>query len=334
MNQRGMICAEDNTYAPKYASRAINNDQSTLCDLSHFGLIRARGSEARKFLQNQFSNDVNTVSPTQSQLSAYCTPKGRVISLFRVLQLGDDFYLHLPRSRIAATLQRLRMYIMMADVKLEDVSDQWAGIGVAGSKATSVLQTITGSLPTIIDSVVVHQQSLIVCMPIQQRYLILAGSESAIHYWNSLASHCHIIDSNWWSLQDIRAGLPQVFEANVEAFVPQMLNLDLVNGLSFRKGCYPGQEIVARTRYLGKVKRRMFRGALDSVVPPTPGTDVVIKEDGAKVGTIVQGAAVPGQGSECLAVLQISATTAQTLLVNNSVLILKDLPYSVEESEE
>jgi folate-binding protein YgfZ len=135
-------------------------------------------------------------------------------------------------------------------------------------------------------------------------------------------------------LQEVRAGLPQVFEANVEAFVPQMLNLDRVNGLSFRKGCYPGQEIVARTRYLGKLKRRMYRGIIDSQTPPSPGTEVVSKADGAKVGNVVLSAPDPVLGSEFLAVLQIAAAETQDLQVDGHAIILKDLPYSVEETGE
>ena len=306
-----------------------------IADLSHYGLIAAEGEEARDFLQNQFSNDMRLVSDSVSQISAYCTPKGRMLAAFRIFQRGEAFYLRLPRSILEPTLKRLRMYILRSKVTLEDASDNLASIGFAGPEALQRLGEILEKVPTEANAVAENSGLIIIRLPDPSpRFEIHGDPESVIGLWRRLARQATPVGADSWSWLDIQSGIPEVLPETVEAFVPQMVNLGALDGISYKKGCYPGQEVVARMHYLGKLKRRMYRAHVSTDTLPSPGDNLYCPaETDQSVGKVVEAQPNPNGGVDMLAVIQIA--TADTgdvrLAVNDDAarLEFQELPYTV-----
>lgn len=303
-----------------------------ITDLSHFGLIRASGPDLRSFLQGQLTNDVNAVSADRAQISSYCSPKGRMLGSFWILQRGEDLYLQLPIDRLEAVLKRLRMFVLRSQVSLEDASTRLARFGIAGDCAAAMLPFV----PAEDQATITRDQLTVLRLPGDRpRFELLGPPELLAARWREMAGEAEQTGGDFWSLMDIRAGIPQVFEETVEAFVPQMANLQLIGGVSFKKGCYTGQEVVARMQYLGKLKRRMYRARIDTAEAPKPGTEVFSpsSESGQGAGRIVDAAASPEGGFEVLAVVQISSAEAADLRLGGAdgpPLKLLPLPYAFE----
>lgn len=286
-------------------------DNAAWCDLSYRGLISARGSEAQAFLARQFSSDILQLAKGQSQLSGYCSPKGRLLAIFRAFIHDDAICLELPRALLETTLKRLRMFILRSDVVLEDSSDTLARIGFVGEDAGSLWEgftrlTISGNMP--------RTQVIGTPNDLKQRLQNLPP-----------------IDSQFWEHQDVLAGIPIIMPQTSELFVPQMVNLHLVGGVSFTKGCYPGQEIVARTQYLGTLKRRMYVLHCDETDIPAPGEAIFSAANSDQKAGVVVHAEASASGTDLLAVLEIQAADAGNLhLVTPSgpALTFLQLPYS------
>ena len=311
-------------------------DHAYICDLSHIGLISASGEEAESFLQNQFCNDVRLVDDTRSQLNGYCTAKGRLLAFFNLFQHEGKFYLALPIERAAPVLQRLKMFVLMTQVELDDASNELIRFGIGGPGADELLQTIVGTLPEQPHQVTRHEGISVIRVPDKQsRFMIVGSNDQLQPLWQKIAEHATPVTSQVWDHQDIINGIPQIVDATAEDFVPQMLNMQSIAALSFKKGCYPGQEIVARMHYLGKQKRRMYLAHVDADSSIAPGTSIFSKgsDSAQSVGTIVSCASCPDGGQDLLVVLQIaSAENAELHPENqqNVPLKLKDLPYTVE----
>jgi folate-binding protein YgfZ len=309
----------------------LNRDAVT--ELSDYGLIKAEGEDAMEFLHNQFTNDLKqVVTETQSQLSAYCSPKGRILSLFRIFKANDAYYLAMPRELVEATHKRLGMFVLMSKVKLEDVSGQITQVGVSGPNIDQKLMAMVGELPEEIDDVASHGNITIIRIPGPfPRYQLFGPPEEMAQAYTRLSTFMAEVSPNAWELLDIEAGIPVIHQANVEAFVPQMVNLQAIGGLNFKKGCYPGQEIVARMQYLGKLKRRMYR-VHSSGEPAAPGDNVYLHDGEArKAGTVVMAQPHPEGGSELLIVAEIEAaenSTLHQLEDTDSPLKFEEMPYS------
>ncbi len=312
----------------------MNNCQ--LFDLSDLGLIRASGDESEYFLQGQLTNDITEVTSERSQLSGYCTPKGRLLATMRVISHGGDFLLLMPRERLTPVLQRLSMFVLMSKVTLSDASDELQTIGLYGDCATALP---TGDTPTVADdSVAADNGVTIVRIAADAPRFLLIGSAGAITQRRQhLTETTTPATDQQWRLLDIRAGLPSVFDATIEAFVPQMVNMHLVNGVSFSKGCYTGQEIVARMHYLGKLKRRMYHVAIEGECPAS-GAELYSpqSQSGQGSGKIVMSATSEEGVCEALAVIEVAnAETGEVRLddENGAKLEILELPYSFEKSD-
>ena len=302
-----------------------------ITELSHFGLIRATGSDVRTFLQGQLTNDINQVTPVLAQLSSYCSPKGRILGSFWVMQRGDDLYLQLPADRLPGILKRLRMFVLRAQVTLEDASGELARFGITGSCAADLLPFAPGA-----DKATATRDDItVIRLPGERPRFEIIGPVSALApLWSKLSETATQTGPDFWSLMDIRAGVPNVFEDTVEAFVPQMANLQLIGGVSFTKGCYTGQEVVARMQYLGKLKRRMYLAHIADTQRPAPGAEVFSpsSESGQGAGRIVDAAPSPDGGFDALAVLQISSAEAGDVRLHDAagpVLELRPMPYDL-----
>lgn len=310
-----------------------------LCDLSHYGLIRAFGEEAENFLQNQFCNDVRDINATQSQLNAYCNPKGRVLAFFRLFQINNQYYLRLPQNMLADTQNRLQMFVMMSKVTLENASDDFVIIGFSGPDADQKLGNVIDTVPGAIDSVA--QASDITVVRISEtppRFELYGSVENIRAVWEKLSIDAKPVGSSSWNTLDIKDAIPEVLPETKEAFVPQMINLEGIKALSFKKGCYPGQEIVARMHYLGKLKRHMFLAHTDDNTAPTPGDSLFAEgsESGQGAGKIVRVESSPNGGTDLLAVIELASKEKGSLHLGSSqgpVLNILPLPYSVGEPE-
>jgi tRNA-modifying protein YgfZ len=303
-----------------------------IMDLSELGIIAVSGAEAADFLQGQLTNDVRALGPARSQLSAYCSPKGRMLASFRVFRMDDTIYLQLAGSRLGPTLQRLRMFLLRAKVTLEDASDQLVRIGIAGDCAPGLLAHHLPGLSTEDNAVTRTSNLLAIRVPgTPPRFEIVAPAEAAAVLWNSLAANVRAVNADFWSLLDIRAGLPNVYEETADAFVPQMANMHLIDGVSFTKGCYTGQEVVARMQYLGSLKRRMYLGEVATDVRPERGAELhsttsISEQATGRVVDIAESG--PGR-FELLAVVEIGAAeTAEVRLgPDGPRVVLKAPPY-------
>lgn len=306
-------------------------------DLSHLSILRANGDDAQTFLQGQTSNDIRQVSTTHSQLSAYCNPKGRMLAILRIFKHGEAYCLQLPTPLAEATLKRLRMFVMRAKVKIELADAELVRIGLSGPNAERLVTEIAGAAPARADdSLTVNGTTVLRLSGPHARFEIIASPEHMLMIWKTLAIHAKPAGTTAWSWLDIMAGIPTILPGTVEEFVPQMANLELVGGVSFTKGCYPGQEIVARMHYLGRLKQRMFRAHVEMAQPPLPGAPVFAPDlPGQSTGSVVDAQVSPDGGVDLLAVVHLSSFETGALHVASSEgprMILKDLPYSLKSA--
>jgi folate-binding protein YgfZ len=316
-------------------------EEHILCDLSHYGLIRAFGEEAENFLQNQFCNDVRNINNTQSQLNAYCNPKGRVLAFFRLFQIKGQYYLRLPQEMLADTQNRLQMFVMMSKLTLEDASSELVIIGFSGPDADKKLSKVVDAVPTEVDTVIqTNDVTVIRVSNNPPRYEIYGDAANIKSIWDKLAIDAKPVGGGSWNLLDINDAIPEVTPETKEAFVPQMINLEGINALSFKKGCYPGQEIVALMHYLGKLKRHMFLAHTESNKVPAPGDSLFAEgsdpkqQSGQGAGKVVRAEANPGGGADLVAVIEIASKEKGSLHLENSQgpeLKLRPLPYKIGE---
>jgi folate-binding protein YgfZ len=277
------------------------------------GAIAVTGSDARTFLQGQLSNDLDHLSAARTLLASCNSAQGRVQAITRLIQRQDSILILVPDVLVEATLLRLRKYVLRSKVVLKDARELLAAYWPTAQQ----LQSLGLSLPSAPEEHIEHEGMSIVRWPDPQARYLLIGPAGA----SSGDAH------DAWRLAEIRAGLAQVYPATHENFVAQMLNLDLINGISFEKGCYTGQEIIARSHFRGTVKRRMFRFQANSS-PPLPGTRVLAND--AHAGDVVDAVATE-QGCELLAVIALGQLDQQlaTEHAPQAVLERLELPYEV-----
>ncbi|MBI5463081.1 MAG: folate-binding protein YgfZ [Gammaproteobacteria bacterium] len=315
---------------------------TVIADLSHIGVLAVRGADAETFLQGQFTNDVRHLDATHSQLNGYCSPKGRLLATFRIVRVGDEFRLYLPRVMLESVRKRLQMFVMRSAVTLEEVSEHSMRIGVSGPNAAAALAGPITPLPTAVDELTRCGELTVLRIPgVQPRYEIfgpLLGSGLSMQkLWEALAAHAAPVGSSTWELLDILAGVPTIMAETADAFVPQMVNYALIGGVSFKKGCYPGQEVVARMQYLGKLKRQMYLARLQTDHAPRPGDDLFSPDDPQQsAGKIVNAQPHPEGGYAVLAVIQIGSREGGVVRLGTADgpgLTFAELPYAFAGGE-
>jgi len=308
---------------------------TVLCDLSQFGTLRVSGEEAQSFLQNLLSNDIREVNATRAQLSSLNSPKGRVLATMMIRRDGDDYLLQLPRELCEPIRKKLSMYVLRARVKISDASDEVIALGLSGEHAQEVLSELFGELPQLPLGVICTGQGCVTKIG-ATRWQVGTTAEQAPALWQAPGRIAQPVGSPCWDWLEIRSGIPAILPQTQEQFVPQMVNLDLVGAVSFKKGCYPGQEIVARMQYLGKLKRRMYLAHLDSTDAPQPGDELFSADmEGQPSGMIVNAAPAPSGGYDALAEIQIASRETQTLhwkSLQGAALQFLPLPYPLPPS--
>ena len=308
-------------------------DSAFFCTLSHEGVLAVRGADAAKFLQGQLTCNLNYLSDSQASLGARCTQKGRMQSSFRILLEGDGVVLSMATELLEPQLADLKKYAVFSKSKLTDESAAWARFGIEHGDAA--LASLGLALPAETDSVVRHD-GLIAIRVSPQRAELWVPADQADAVKGKLSTVLSETDLNQWLLGQVRAGIGQVMPGTRELFIPQMLNLQAVGGVSFKKGCYTGQEIVARMQYLGKLKRRLYRLQLTASELPEPGIELFSPTHGSSIGEVVL-AARTEKNIELLAVLQAEAAEAGDLHLGSAegpALHLLDLPYELDRDRE
>ena len=277
--------------------------------LLHLAHIDSRGEDSTEFLHNLLSNDVKHLAADGAAWNSLNTPKGRMLASLLMHRDLEGYGIVLSADIAPAILKRLSMYVLRSKVKL--AMSGLVLIGVCGHDAASIL-TAAGVTPPP-EAMRQSMTDAVRCVRIQQHnYMLLVDPAHAAALWLRLQdAGARPGGTEQWHLAMIRAGLPLVTAATQEEFVAQMLNFELIGGVSFNKGCYPGQEIVARTQYLGKLKKRMYRVHVPAGYLPKPGEDVYTPEFGEQsAGKVVNVAPSPEGGFEALAVMQIGCAQA------------------------
>ncbi|WP_339560335.1 folate-binding protein YgfZ [Pseudomonas sp. EA_65y_Pfl1_P113] len=308
-------------------------DSAFFCPLSHEGVLAVRGADAAKFLQGQLTCNLNYLSETQASLGARCTQKGRMQSSFRILLQGDGVLLAMATELLEPQLADLKKYAVFSKSKLTDETAAWVRFGLVS--ANQALASLGLELPAETDSVA-RSDALIAIRVSPERAELWVPTEHSEAVHEQLAKQLKETDLNDWLLGQIRAGIGQVMPQTRELFIPQMLNLQAVGAVSFKKGCYTGQEIVARMQYLGKLKRRLYRLSLNTAEMPEPGTPLFSPSHNSSIGEVVI-AAKADQNVELLAVLQAEAADSGDVhlgTLEGPALQLLDLPYTLDRDRE
>ena len=302
-------------------------------ELTHHGLLAFEGEDARAFLHGQLTCDVAGLPDRRSTYGAYCTPKGRVLGNFLLWVLEGRFVMQLPRTVAAPLQKRLSMYVLRSKVRAADTTQSYVQYGLAGPGAAAAIATIVGSSPHAPHDMATGNTGFAIRLPLE-RYLLVVPAEQREKAATILAATAQRPQS-WWESLDIAAGIATVLPQTQEQFVPQMLNLDAIGGVSFTKGCYPGQEIVARMHYLGRLKERLFRARVAAADAPQPGDKVYGVDLGNQAcGMIVNGASAGNATHELLAVMRLGSVAAGPVRLgatDGPVLEIEDLPYALPE---
>ncbi|PXX14668.1 hypothetical protein C8R27_11422 [Nitrosomonas ureae] len=312
------------------AELSDTQNKTIMTDLSHRGLIQFSGDDAKNFLQSQLSCDIREISSEIAQYGGYCTSKGRILASFLLWQKNQSVIMQLPASLVASTIKRLSLYILRSKVQLTDISNAWIRIGVAGPNI-SVLTAEFCKSANNSDPVIDKEISMLHVA--NNRMEVITSIENAPAVWERLKQNASPVGAACWDWLDIQSGIPVILPETQEAFLPQMINLDAIGGVSFKKGCYPGQEIVARTQYLGKLKRRMFLVHLTTTETIKAG-DALYSADmvDQSCGNIVNIAPSPCGGYDALAVIQQSSVNTCNIhwqSLQGPTLKIKSLPYTL-----
>jgi folate-binding protein YgfZ len=307
--------------------------------LTDWGVIRAQGADAASFLQGQLTQDVVQLPESQARLAGYCSAKGRLLASFVVWRAdAQTFYLACSADLLTPTLKRLTMFVMRAKCQLSDVSADLALHGLAGTSAAMALGAAAPAMPW---GVLASASDAVIRLPDaagQPRFLLVRSGAELAQASSSALSELPALAPADWSWLEVQSGVARIVAATVERFVPQMVNLELVGGVNFQKGCFPGQEVVARSQYRGTLKRRamLFDSAADLAV----GQEVFHSADpGQPAGQVVLAAARPGGvasetagGSSALIEVKLAALAAGSLhagAADGPLLTPCALPYPI-----
>ncbi|HSB96899.1 MAG TPA: hypothetical protein VLC91_10635 [Spongiibacteraceae bacterium] len=306
-------------------SFATLDSHTVIMPLAQYGFLSVQGPESAKFLQGQLTCNVLEVDAARSTPGAYCTQKGRMLASFQLVQReADHYWLRMRSDLLENSLRMLSKYAVFSKAKLA-IRDDIAVFGLHGTGARALLQSIFGELPHDINASIVVGDSLIL-----QRdeggiwFECWLPLTTANTFWQRCREHCGAAGSDYWRWLTIRAGLGEVSAATAELFIPQMLDYHLNSAVSFKKGCYTGQEIIARTHYRGQVKRHLLRATCDGAAPAA-GSEI-IDGNGRAIGNVVDSVANGDARTELLAVLGDTDLALGTTKLAANDAVLRPVP--------
>ncbi|WP_445363738.1 YgfZ/GcvT domain-containing protein [Microbulbifer sp. ANSA003] len=305
-----------------------------LLDLGPIGAISITGPDSQKFLQGQLTCDLINLPDEHSTLGAHCNPKGRMISAFSALKLSQsEFIFRLPKDLAPIAQQALAKYAVFFKTELHDISDETHWLGLQGRDVAERTSKLLGFEQPSVGEVKLFdfegERCIAQCITDLQ-LAILVPTSKVQQLWQKLSPECEATGYDCWQMRQIEAGIPQVDAATTEMFIPQMTNLHLLGGVSFKKGCYTGQEVIARMQFRGAAKRRLYRASCASGDLPESGMEIF--GDGKQsIGNLVE-ACHSKEGIQLLAVLTIAKVAAgETLhLKDGRTLDIEELPYDAD----
>lgn len=301
--------------------------------LTHEGVLAVRGQDAKNFLQGQLTCNLNYISNNRSSLGARCNPKGRIQSTFRILPEADGYLLAMHHSLVERQLSELKKFAVFSKSVLTDESARWTRFGL--TNASEALAALDISQDTQPNSIVRHNEFIVVRIS-DDLCELWVDSQNAPCQRKRLSSLFPELDMNVWQLELIRCGIGHTTADNYEEFIPQMLNLPALDAVSFKKGCYSGQEIVARMQYLGKLKRRLYRFAVEGQPVPAAGTPLFSPLRNSAMGEVVT-AAQTQSGIELLAVAleeAVQESEVRLQAADGPLLTNLALPYALDGEKE
>lgn len=317
-----------------------NTPENYLCRLDNKGLIELSGQERVKYLQGQVTADMEQLSDEGALLSCHCDFKGKTWNVFYTLQHQDSILLLSHRESIPASIAELQKYGVFAKVEIQDQTEQWRCLGGAGADIEALINNTFGGLPSAHQQVMSNELGLVMCLSApRKRYLLLLSTQGAESFINAYPGE--LSPALLWERDDIQAAIPEIRSATSQEFVPQMMNLQALDAISFSKGCYMGQEVVARTKFLGKNKRAAFilRAEQAASIEPGDALESQAGENWRRGGTVLRVVSLACDAQEApqqtwlLAVLANDTELGATLRLKTQPQLLfkvQSLPYSLE----
>lgn len=325
-------------------------ETTVFCDIGNKGILELKGEGSRKFLQGQTSADFNLLEEKTPLRGTFCSSQGRVLSNFTALQTSDDhIFLLMTKELIPATIKDKIPYAAFFDTQMKDISLDYQVVGLNGPNCKALLSSIYGCLPSVGESLNLNSGEIIISLPLftpnalqvkapaeDTRFILIIPESFTAERWQQLEQQARAIGQPYWQLLDIRAGLADIYPATSNVFIPQMLNYHLNDAVSFNKGCYTGQEVVARMQYRGTLKRRLYHLNLSMIQPPLPGTEIINQETDSPIGRIVISAPANTGQCEALAVLnekEIESTGVFSWTLNGESLSVELLPLALPTTD-
>jgi folate-binding protein YgfZ len=315
------------------AERCAAASASIAAPLGAYGVLDFAGQDAADFLHAQVSCDVKGLASDRSTYGTYNTPKGRMLASFLLWRTPDGLRMVLSRALLPAVHKRLQMFVLRSKVRISDRTGSDVLIGASGPDAPAAVVRACGSVPSNRHDVSAFPAGHALRIP-GGRFLVCVANDAFAAAWAALTATLRPVGAGAWDWLEIVNGIAFVSPATQDQLVPQMANMELIGGVNFKKGCYPGQEVVARTQYLGKLKRRMYLAMVDADSPPAAGDSLYSEDTGDQAnGLIVAAAPAPEGGWDCLAVVQstsVEQSRVHLRALDGPVLAFRPLPYRVE----
>lgn len=325
-----------------FADHAYDTVDNIIADLSHLAIIHISGDDAESFLHGQLTINIKTFANNHFQFAAWCNPKGQVKVTCIIYRYDDGYTILLPDELREIFIRQLQMYILRSDVKIADQSDTLVRLGIQTQNPESFSQLIA-AVPDQQGDVTINGSGH--CLYLHsggdnqdlRRYILIGSADSVTNYWKELVpDHCPVATAIW-ELLDIQAAYPWLSTDSTEKFLPQMLNLDLIDGLNYQKGCYPGQEIIARLHFRGQVKRRLNLATCEREPDPVPDTEFnkggqLYAGDDKSIGTVINIQAFANK-YYLLAIIDVDIIEQAIHLggIDGPVLNIELLPYATLE---
>lgn len=339
-DESGKICS----FGHPELERFLVKNGPIVTSLTEQALIKVSGSEAQTFLQAQLTSDVNEVTENKAQFSAFCDPQGQVLANFLIFKYFGDYYLNFDGSLREAILKRLSMFVLRSDVKLTEVSDELIQIGFAGEFGDLDIQRrLSTKVKEVFESGVAELEGIEEVFVIKvpgpyHRYALFGPAEQMIQAWSKIRDNSDLTNNYDWKLLNIAAGVPEVTAATTGQFIAQFFNLDKFDAINFKKGCFPGQEIIARIHYRGKVTKRMLRIHLNEDLALTAGDTLNLKDEADKNYklTVISSNADVLKGTLCLAIATLKpldSVQGDLTTENGNLAKIEPLPYTITEEE-
>ncbi|MCP4596707.1 folate-binding protein [Neptuniibacter sp.] len=299
--------------------------------LIHQRVLSVKGPDTEKFLQGQLTCDVRDVFSRGSSLGAHCNIKGHMLSLFRMIKVDQEqVWLRMSHDIFDSACNNLKKYIVFSKAEAEEVSDTIAGIGVTGPGAQALIENLFDQSPTEDNGILTLSNGVVIRVP-GNRYEIWMEQEALAALIDKLPDEVGLGSTDNWLLSEIDTATPDLRKETQEAFIPQMTNFQALDGVSFSKGCYTGQEIVTRLQHRGQLKKPMYLAEVESNTRPLPGQGIDTEEK-PNAGQVVLAAPCGENRFRLLAVINKTLAESHELRLSgeNKAIELLELPYPLD----